>query len=643
MRKNIVSHTGIFLTLLPVCVIIGKAVDSDVLSLSFLGYPPMITRSAFSLFFFGIAIVLDFSHRKKTAYAIVSAIFLLNLIQLLGYYLWEEPAEYVLLGQDIAQRPPAITLFTMLLLTGGFILQSHKQCRAVGQVIMHLVSVLTLAVLTGYVLEIADLTSFTLKSSMAFSTAGSLFLASSLLTFRTPEEGLTGLFRGKEIGSIAARKIFPQLVIAVLITIVLWIELYQMNLINAELGMALLGLGAIVSGTTIIWINARSLNLLDKRRSFAQKQLQKLNSELELLIARRTSEINAILNVSNVAIISTDHKGIIKSFSDGASEMLGYTAKETIGRMSLFDFIDNRIVPEGNVLRKMFNQTEPDQSAISNLACVSKAGKKFSVQVTVSSILNNEREVIGYVAIAQDISGLIEKESELRKLAKDLELKNARLLEFAHITSHDLRSPARNLDTLLKLEDQCDSQEEKEFFHEKTKVVSKHLNTVLEELINLLQTEDSEPKDIAIIPFQEVFQKVEDMLAADIISSGAKISTDFSELREINFSAVYLESIFANLLSNSIKYRSPERACEISLKSGIINDKKGLTIRDNGIGIDMTLNGNKVFGLRKTFHTNQDAKGVGLYLVKSHIESLGGSIEISSKPGEGTEFRIYFR
>ena len=70
------------------------------------------------------------------------------------------------------------------------------------------------------------------------------------------------------------------------------------------------------------------------------------------------------------------------------------------------------------------------------------------------------------------------------------------------------------------------------------------------------------------------------------------------------------------------------------------NDKNYLEISDNGIGIDLVKNGNKIFGMYKTFSNNPASKGVGLFITKNQIEAMGGSITVKSEPNAGTIFKI---
>jgi hypothetical protein len=67
-----------------------------------------------------------------------------------------------------------------------------------------------------------------------------------------------------------------------------------------------------------------------------------------------------------------------------------------------------------------------------------------------------------------------------------------------------------------------------------------------------------------------------------------------------------------------------------------------LNVSDNGIGIDMKKNGDKLFGMYKTFNNNPDARGIGLFITKNQIDAMGGKVEVESELGKGTSFKIYF-
>ncbi|MFN0048576.1 MAG: ATP-binding protein [Cytophagales bacterium] len=123
----------------------------------------------------------------------------------------------------------------------------------------------------------------------------------------------------------------------------------------------------------------------------------------------------------------------------------------------------------------------------------------------------------------------------------------------------------------------------------------------------------------------------------------ADIQSDFSKCESVEYPKIYLESIVLNLLTNAIKYKSKNRKPKINFTTNI--DKDGiifLVCEDNGLGIDMQKHEHKLFGLKKTFHEHPDAKGVGLFITKNQIETMGGTIFAESEIDKGTKFTIQF-
>jgi signal transduction histidine kinase len=152
-----------------------------------------------------------------------------------------------------------------------------------------------------------------------------------------------------------------------------------------------------------------------------------------------------------------------------------------------------------------------------------------------------------------------------------------------------------------------------------------------------------EPKIECIeIRFKDIMDKVIQSLEGELIRSGASITFEFNKAPTVIYSRAYMESIMLNLMSNAIKYRSPDRKPTIHLESSIEGNTVQLRVSDNGLGIDMRKHGDKLFGLHKTFHGNKEARGVGLFLIKTQVEALGGSIQATSTVGKGTTFMINF-
>jgi light-regulated signal transduction histidine kinase (bacteriophytochrome) len=103
----------------------------------------------------------------------------------------------------------------------------------------------------------------------------------------------------------------------------------------------------------------------------------------------------------------------------------------------------------------------------------------------------------------------------------------------------------------------------------------------------------------------------------------------------------YLDSILLNLFTNAIKYKSPKRKAFLEINYEINESQTIISFKDNGLGLDLKKNGHKLFGMYKTFHGNEDAKGIGLYITKNQIEAMDGKIEVESKLDCGSTFKIF--
>ena len=97
-----------------------------------------------------------------------------------------------------------------------------------------------------------------------------------------------------------------------------------------------------------------------------------------------------------------------------------------------------------------------------------------------------------------------------------------------------------------------------------------------------------------------------------------------------------------NFISNAIRYRHPNRSPHVTIDFLIIENQSVLRIKDNGIGIDLKKNGDKLFGMYKTFTKNNESRGLGLFISKSQMEALGGKITVESELDKGSTFKLLF-
>lgn len=271
-------------------------------------------------------------------------------------------------------------------------------------------------------------------------------------------------------------------------------------------------------------------------------------------------------------------------------------------------------------------------------------GSQFWAKAIGKPVYNDNKEVEGIRGVFQDIDDLKRKEIHLKKTSDVITSQNSRLFNFAHIVSHNLRSHSSNLSLIIQFIEEVDDVEEKMDLFKNVKEISKSLNTTIEHLNEVVTIQTNINQKFETVSFKKTLNQVKTSIGNIIKSSGASIEDDFSDVEEIRYIHAYLESIILNLLTNAIKYKHTERKPSISLRTyRDSNNKIVLEVRDNGVGIDLDKFGDKLFGMYKTFHYNEDAVGIGLFITKNQIESLDGKIEVESEVNIGTTFKITFQ
>jgi len=255
---------------------------------------------------------------------------------------------------------------------------------------------------------------------------------------------------------------------------------------------------------------------------------------------------------------------------------------------------------------------------------------------------NSEGEIIGTFGITKDITEKKNQQDELKETIDIISHQNSRFQNFAHIVSHNLRNHAGNITMILSLIETADSEEELQDFMDYLGTASDRLNETIQDLNNIVDAQYNTNLEFKQLNLFKNLQNVKDILSSEIMIHNVEFIESVPRDLEIEYNPAYLESILLNLISNAIKYSHPDRKPEIEVTVNQDNSGTILTISDNGIGLDLEKYGNDLFGMYKTFHSNKNSKGIGLYITKNQVESLGGRVEVESEPGEGSTFTIFF-
>ena len=279
---------------------------------------------------------------------------------------------------------------------------------------------------------------------------------------------------------------------------------------------------------------------------------------------------------------------------------------------------------------------------------ITTSGKVKTILLLGKVFTNEKDEIVEMIGTCQDVTEskkaeqkIIEAKEELEIVAQKLSYQNRQLADFTHITSHNLRAPVANLNSLMEIYKLTEDEEERLDVFEKFDTVIDRLTLTLNTLIEALKTKISDTKEeLESIDLNETLDSTIQTLSGSILTSGAIIKADFTEVSIINYNRIYMDSIFLNLIGNAIKYKAKDRAPEIIVKSKVKNGRNIITFKDNGLGINLERHGHKLFGLNKVFHRHPDAKGVGLFLTKTQVEAMGGTITATSEVNVGTTFTI---
>lgn len=363
---------------------------------------------------------------------------------------------------------------------------------------------------------------------------------------------------------------------------------------------------------------------------YVQQKLEETSARMQLIID----------NIDGI-VWTADPETLTYSFiSNKAKKLTGYTREEWLNKPNFAALC----MSEGEA-KKLIDKCKTQINSITphNLKykITTKTGEVKWFRESIDYIKNEKGKVLSVIGIMVDITTLQNSKNEISKSHAILSEQNKRLMNFSYIVSHNLRSHTSNILSLSNLIMQTDNQEEikplLQYIHDISNILS---NTIegLNEVVNIHTIKEIKTEELNL---KNVIDYTIEVLRKQIIEKSATVLNNIDENIYINYNKSYLESIIFNFISNAIKYSSPDRKPLVNLNFKRDKGNNILSISDNGIGIDLEKNGDKLFGLFKTFNANPDSKGIGLYISKNQIEAMGGHVEVKSQVNVGTTFEVY--
>ncbi|MFG4004572.1 PAS domain-containing protein [Flavobacterium aquidurense] len=242
-----------------------------------------------------------------------------------------------------------------------------------------------------------------------------------------------------------------------------------------------------------------------------------------------------------------------------------------------------------------------------------------------------------------DVSLQKEKELELLKTMKLYSDQNSRLVNFSHIVSHNLNTQAGNIKSILDFIDADVEKQTVSEMLEHLRTVSNDLNDTIANLTQIVKTQSNINIAVVSLRLCDYIDKTISAIKGFDKQKNVTIINNVPKYVTVNFNPAYMESVLLNFTTNAIKYAHPDRDPVIVFDFAIEPEGyKSLKITDNGLGIDLSVYGELLFGMYKTFHKHQEARGIGLYITRNQIEAMKGSISVESEVGVGTSFKIVF-
>lgn len=330
-----------------------------------------------------------------------------------------------------------------------------------------------------------------------------------------------------------------------------------------------------------------------------------------------------------IALVSLEGRWI--ETNNSLRQLLGYTEEEIMTKGFQDITHPDDLASNVEALKRLLDNTSTTYTTEKRY--FHSSGRIIWVALSVVVVKDDYERPVYFVSHIKDIT-------DQKSTSETIETQNARLIDFAYIVSHNLRSHASNMQMLTKLILDEEKESEKEKCLEMLHTNSINLLNTLSNLNEVVKINDKQYGETKQLNVYSEVDRVLQILSAEISEANAEVSYDIPEQLLVNFYPSYLESILLNLISNAIKYRDDIRPLKIHISTSVKPSFIELTVRDNGKGIDLSLHGDKLFGLYKTFHGNIDAKGLGLFITKNQVEAMGGKVKVTSESGIGSNFTV---
>jgi two-component system, sensor histidine kinase len=375
--------------------------------------------------------------------------------------------------------------------------------------------------------------------------------------------------------------------------------------------------------------------------------------QLALKIEQQARSFDITLSAIKDFVYTFDTDGRFTYSNKPLLDLLGITLDQIIGK----NFHDLPYPTElANTLQTQIAQVIRSGKPVTDETLYTNPeGKTGYYEYIFTPIFDGGGNVVLVAGSTRDISehkkteeAMKMKNLELENLNNELVRVNSDMDNFIYTASHDLKAPILNIEGLIMALKKNLTKENLE--HPKVSTLLPMIQTSIERFNKTLQDltditklqrvlNDKESK----IDLKKIIEDIKLDLSSMLEKSNGQIILDIdSNMKELHFSSKNLRSVLYNLISNSIKYRSPDRDPVIRIAAREEHDAALISVQDNGLGMDLSKK-DAAFTMFKRLHNHVEGSGIGLYIVKKIIENAGGRIDVESEIGEGTTFKLFLK
>jgi len=359
----------------------------------------------------------------------------------------------------------------------------------------------------------------------------------------------------------------------------------------------------------------------------------------EETLKKSEANLRTLLNHTDAAYILVDHQLKIVSYSHLAQEIAEFRGYEKPYEGTyIFDYF---VQQKRSKLEKIIEEVTRGKNIAYEIKVKEKNGQQKWYAIKWGGVNDNEHKNWGFILSIKDITQVKILADQQNLITSELIRRNKDLEQFTYVVSHNLRAPVANIIGLSELMNTLglDEQGSAELMHGLQTSI-KNLDTVIKDLNYVLQVKKDapgrlkEPVDIQLL-VDEITQSINHLVVQEQMVLECEL-----EVHQAYTVRGYLYNIFYNLILNSLKYRRPNLPPCLQIKTYLTGNHLNLVFKDNGKGMDLRKYGSQLFGLYKRFDLEVEGKGMGLFMVKTQIEDLGGSIQVESELEKGTTFHI---